>query len=126
MLYIVKKVFIFIHNLNGYIQVLCKYVYLMLIFQISENFYFDVNQDDMKKMIVMHIQHADVSTMSRAACFSITYPSPDVFLVIRVEHLLICSPIIRTQIIILMLYEKFEWLVYTELHSKWLFDSSYS
>nr|XP_022315801.1 dedicator of cytokinesis protein 7-like isoform X2 [Crassostrea virginica] len=56
--------------------------------KISENFYFDVNQDDMKKMIVMHIQHADVSTMSRAACFSITYPSPDVFLVIRLEKVL--------------------------------------
>uniref|UniRef100_K1RYN0 Dedicator of cytokinesis protein 6 n=1 Tax=Magallana gigas TaxID=29159 RepID=K1RYN0_MAGGI len=31
---------------------------------------------------------SDVSTMSRAACFSITYPSPDVFLVIRLEKVL--------------------------------------
>ncbi|XP_056020103.1 dedicator of cytokinesis protein 7-like isoform X2 [Ostrea edulis] len=56
--------------------------------KISENFYFDVNQDEQKKMIVMHIQHSDVSTMSRAASFSITYPSPDVFLVIRLEKVL--------------------------------------
>ncbi|XP_061192678.1 dedicator of cytokinesis protein 7-like isoform X2 [Saccostrea echinata] len=56
--------------------------------KISENFYFDVNQDEQKKMIMMHIHQADVSTMSRAACFSITYPSPDVFLVIRLEKVL--------------------------------------
>ncbi|XP_052686723.1 dedicator of cytokinesis protein 7-like isoform X3 [Crassostrea angulata] len=56
--------------------------------KISENFYFDVNQDEQKKMISMHIQQSDVSTMSRAACFSITYPSPDVFLVIRLEKVL--------------------------------------
>ncbi|KAK3089282.1 hypothetical protein FSP39_002319 [Pinctada imbricata] len=56
--------------------------------KISENFYFDMNQDTQKKMISMHNHHADISTMSRSAIFSITYPSPDVFLVIRIEKVL--------------------------------------
>lgn len=52
--------------------------------QISENFYFDMNQDSMKNMISMHIPKQDISTLSRSCVFSLTYPSPDVFLVIRV------------------------------------------
>ena len=54
-------------------------------FQISENFYFDLNPDSMKKMLYLHVPSEDTSTISKAGIFSITYPSPDVFLVIRVS-----------------------------------------
>ena len=54
-------------------------------FQISENFYFDLNTDPMKKMISLHVPYEDTSTISKAGIFSITYPSPDVFLVIKVS-----------------------------------------
>lgn len=56
--------------------------------KISENFYFDMNPDNMKGMISMHIPKQDISTLSRSCVFSITYPSPDVFLVIRLEKVL--------------------------------------
>ncbi|XP_069126839.1 dedicator of cytokinesis protein 7-like isoform X2 [Argopecten irradians] len=56
--------------------------------KISENFYFDLNPDNLKQMIRGHTPVQDVSTMSRACVFSITYPSPDVFLVIRLEKVL--------------------------------------
>ena len=54
-------------------------------FQISENFYFDMNTDEHKKMLGRHNQKIDISTLSRAAIFSVTYPSSDVFLVIKLE-----------------------------------------
>ena len=56
----------------------------MCFFQISENFYFDLNSESMKNMISLHIPYEDTSTISKAGIFSITYPSPDVFLVIKV------------------------------------------
>ena len=39
----------------------------------------------MKKMLYLHVPSEDTSTISKAGIFSITYPSPDVFLVIRVS-----------------------------------------
>ncbi|XP_060603802.1 dedicator of cytokinesis protein 7-like isoform X2 [Ruditapes philippinarum] len=56
--------------------------------KISENFYFDLNGDNFKQMIRFHVPHQDLSTTSKAGVFSITYPSPDVFLVIRLEKVL--------------------------------------
>ncbi|XP_053393820.1 dedicator of cytokinesis protein 7-like isoform X3 [Mercenaria mercenaria] len=56
--------------------------------KISENFYFDLNSDVCKQMIRYHVPHQDLSTTSKAGIFSITYPSPDVFLVIRLEKVL--------------------------------------
>ncbi|XP_064604400.1 dedicator of cytokinesis protein 7-like isoform X2 [Liolophura sinensis] len=56
--------------------------------KISENFYFDLNPDPIKAMISQHVPHQDTSTRSRVCTFSITYPSPDVFLVIRLEKVL--------------------------------------
>lgn len=52
--------------------------------QISENFYFDVNSDQMKGLLKPHTPHIAISTLARSAIFSITYPSADIFLVIKV------------------------------------------
>lgn len=53
--------------------------------QISENFYFDMNTDEHKKMLTKYNPQVDISTLSRAAIFSVTYPSSDVYLVIKLE-----------------------------------------
>lgn len=52
--------------------------------QISENFYFDLNSDQMKGLLKPHTPHIAISTLARSAIFSITYPSADIFLVIKV------------------------------------------
>lgn len=56
--------------------------------KISENFYFDMNADGMRRMLTSHVPYSDVSTQSRAAIFEITNPSSDLFLVIRLEKVL--------------------------------------
>ncbi|XP_055386415.1 dedicator of cytokinesis protein 7 [Condylostylus longicornis] len=56
--------------------------------KISENFYFDMNSESIKKMLSSHVPYSDVSTQSRTAVFEITYPSNDLFLVIRLEKVL--------------------------------------
>lgn len=55
------------------------------IFQISENFYFDLNSEQMKGLLRPHVPPAAITTLARSAIFSITYPSQDVFLVIKVR-----------------------------------------
>lgn len=52
--------------------------------QISENFYFDLNSESMKGLLRAHGTHPAISTLARSAIFSVTYPSPDIFLVIKV------------------------------------------
>ncbi|KAM9493063.1 dedicator of cytokinesis protein 7 isoform 2-T2 [Clarias gariepinus] len=56
--------------------------------KISENFHFDLNSDQMKNMLRPHNPHTAISTLARSAIFSITDPSPDVFLVIKLEKVL--------------------------------------
>nr|XP_023650278.1 dedicator of cytokinesis protein 7 isoform X12 [Paramormyrops kingsleyae] len=56
--------------------------------KISENFFFDLNSEQTKSMLRPHIQSAAISTLARSGVFSITYPSQDVFLVIRLEKVL--------------------------------------
>ena len=53
--------------------------------KISENFYFDMTPEPVKTMLGSHITYQDVSTLSRSCIFDITYPSPDVFLVVKVR-----------------------------------------
>uniref|UniRef100_A0A8C9AEC0 Dedicator of cytokinesis 6 n=1 Tax=Prolemur simus TaxID=1328070 RepID=A0A8C9AEC0_PROSS len=55
---------------------------------ISENFYFDLNSDSMKGLLRAHGTHPAISTLARSAIFSVTYPSPDIFLVIKLEKVL--------------------------------------
>lgn len=66
-------------------QKFCKTVMYECIFQISENFYFDLNSEQMKGLLRPHVPPAAITTLARSAIFSITYPSQDVFLVIKVR-----------------------------------------
>ncbi|XP_073227641.1 dedicator of cytokinesis protein 7-like isoform X3 [Porites lutea] len=56
--------------------------------KISENFHFDMNSEWCRKLVKEHNPRTDISTLSRSAIFSITYPSSDVFLVIKLEKVL--------------------------------------
>lgn len=56
--------------------------------KLSENFYFDMNSESIKRMLTSHVPYSDVSTQSRSAIFEITNPSNDLFLVIRLEKVL--------------------------------------
>ncbi|KAG9280103.1 dedicator of cytokinesis protein 6-like isoform X3 [Astyanax mexicanus] len=56
--------------------------------KISENFHFDLNSDQTKGLLRPHTPHTAISTLARSAIFSITYPSPDIFLVIKLEKVL--------------------------------------
>lgn len=56
--------------------------------KISENFYFDMNSENIKRMLTSHIPYTDISTQSRTAIFEVTNPSNDLFLVIRLEKVL--------------------------------------
>ncbi|XP_041792139.1 dedicator of cytokinesis protein 8 isoform X2 [Chelmon rostratus] len=56
--------------------------------KISENFYFDLNSEQFKNFLKPHTPHVDQSTLARSGIFSITYPSPDIYLVIKIEKVL--------------------------------------
>ncbi|XP_072289223.1 dedicator of cytokinesis protein 8 [Eucyclogobius newberryi] len=56
--------------------------------KISENFYCDLNPEPFKNFLKVHTPHMDHSSLARSAIFSITYPSPDIYLVIKLEKVL--------------------------------------
>ncbi|KAL0280011.1 UNVERIFIED_CONTAM: hypothetical protein PYX00_001439 [Menopon gallinae] len=56
--------------------------------KISENFYTDLNSEEIKNMLQSHIEYSDTSTRSRSCIFNVTHPSPDLFLVIKLEKVL--------------------------------------
>uniref|UniRef100_H2Y8Y3 DOCKER domain-containing protein n=1 Tax=Ciona savignyi TaxID=51511 RepID=H2Y8Y3_CIOSA len=56
--------------------------------KISENFYFDLNSDSTRKMMKLENSLPAVSTLARSAIFSLTHPSHDVFIVIKLEKIL--------------------------------------
>lgn len=54
----------------------------------SENFYVDMNPEGLKRMLETHIAYSDTSTLARSCVLSISKPSPDLFLVVRLEKVL--------------------------------------
>uniref|UniRef100_A0A665X5S7 Dedicator of cytokinesis 8 n=1 Tax=Echeneis naucrates TaxID=173247 RepID=A0A665X5S7_ECHNA len=56
--------------------------------KISENFYCDLNSEQLKNFLKPHTSHVDQSTLARSAIFSVTYPTPDIYLVIKIEKVL--------------------------------------
>lgn len=56
--------------------------------KVSENFYFDMNSENIKKMLSAHVPFSDISTQSRSCIFNITYPTADLFMVIKLEKVL--------------------------------------
>lgn len=56
--------------------------------KVSENFYVDMNSESLKRMLGSHIAYSDASTLARSCVLSISKPSPDLFLVVRLEKVL--------------------------------------
>ena len=56
--------------------------------KITENFYFDLNQEGMKRLLRSHVEYQDLSTLSRSAIFNLSQLSSDMFLVIKLEKVL--------------------------------------
>ncbi|NWY46142.1 DOCK8 protein, partial [Sylvia atricapilla] len=56
--------------------------------KISENFHCDLNSDSLRGLLRSHTPSIDLSTQARSAVFSITYPSSDIYLVIKIEKVL--------------------------------------
>uniref|UniRef100_A0A4W3I227 Dedicator of cytokinesis 8 n=1 Tax=Callorhinchus milii TaxID=7868 RepID=A0A4W3I227_CALMI len=56
--------------------------------KISENFYCDLNTDQIKAFLRPHTPQIKTSSLARSAIFSVTYPSPDIYLVIKIEKVL--------------------------------------
>ncbi|KAJ3603775.1 hypothetical protein NHX12_028516 [Muraenolepis orangiensis] len=56
--------------------------------KISENFYCDLNSDHLRGFLKSHTPQVDPSSLARSGIFSVTYPSPDIYLVIKIEKVL--------------------------------------
>ncbi|XP_056642383.1 dedicator of cytokinesis protein 7 [Diorhabda sublineata] len=56
--------------------------------KVSETFYFDLNPEGLKRMLGGHVPYSDTSSLARGCIFNISHPSPDLFIVIRLEKVL--------------------------------------
>ena len=56
--------------------------------KVSENFYFDMNIDNVRRMLEGYVEKADYSTQARSCVFDISQASTDLFLVVRLEKVL--------------------------------------
>lgn len=66
------------------------YFHFVTHLQISENFHCDLNSDQFKGFLRAHTPSVATSSQARSAVFSVTYPSSDIYLVVKVvKHNLI-------------------------------------
>ncbi|XP_044302042.1 dedicator of cytokinesis protein 8 isoform X1 [Varanus komodoensis] len=56
--------------------------------KISENFHCDLNSEPFKTFLRSHTPCIDSSSQARSAVFSVTYPSPDIYLILKIEKVL--------------------------------------
>ncbi|XP_010011214.1 PREDICTED: dedicator of cytokinesis protein 8 [Nestor notabilis] len=56
--------------------------------KISENFHCDLNPDSLRGFLRSYTPSIDLSSQARSAVFSVTYPSSDIYLVIKIEKVL--------------------------------------
>ena len=58
--------------------------------KVSENFYFDMNNEPLKSMLQIHQEYSitDFTTTARSCVFDISTPSSDLFLVVKLEKVL--------------------------------------
>ena len=54
--------------------------------KISETFHLDCNPSDIQHMLDDHWEERSMASLSRSAIFNITYPSSDVYLIIKVSE----------------------------------------
>merc|ERR1719361_363282 len=57
--------------------------------KVSENFYFDMNKDEVKRMLPSHGKPPDISSLARACVFDVSSATQgDLFLVVKLEKVL--------------------------------------
>uniref|UniRef100_A0A8D2Q3G0 Dedicator of cytokinesis 8 n=1 Tax=Varanus komodoensis TaxID=61221 RepID=A0A8D2Q3G0_VARKO len=74
-----------LHCLNANFHMECEISFL---FKISENFHCDLNSEPFKTFLRSHTPCIDSSSQARSAVFSVTYPSPDIYLILKIEKVL--------------------------------------
>ena len=52
--------------------------------KISESFHLDCNPSDITHMLDIHVEERSMASLSRSGIFNISYPSADVFLIVKV------------------------------------------
>ncbi|XP_040566544.1 dedicator of cytokinesis protein 7 isoform X1 [Lepeophtheirus salmonis] len=73
--------------------------------KVSENFYFDMNNEDMRSMMVGHINKIDYTTQARSCVFGVSSNTSDLFLVVKLEKVLqgdineAAEPYIKEQVV---------------------------
>ena len=58
--------------------------------KISESFHLDCNPSDITHMLDIHVEERSMASLSRSAIFNISYPSADVFLIVKVWWAVCC------------------------------------